>query len=205
MSIALPDAVWCIPMTDVASTTSEHIAREVRRRRRQRNWTLDIASARLGVSRRLLAQIEAGHSNPSLATLLSIAEGFDISLVELLAKAAKPVITVQTDNATAPVLWHGDHGGEGRLLVGCDPLELWEWALSPGDARESDAHRPGSREVLLVIDGVVTLAVGAANPVTLRRGQSALFAADEPHSYRNDTRKPARFVLAVHDPSGIAS
>lgn len=192
-------------MPNVDSATSEHIAREVRRRRQQRNWTLDVAAGRLGVSRRLLAQIEAGQSNPSLSTLLSLAEGFDISLVELLAGADKPVITVQADNAAAPVLWEGDHGGEGRLLVGSDPLELWEWTLSPGDARESDAHRPGSREVLLVTEGAVTLSVGTADPVTLRRGQSALFPADEPHSYRNGSKKAARFVLAVHDPSGTAS
>jgi transcriptional regulator with XRE-family HTH domain len=180
----------------------DQVAVEVRRRRQQRNWTLDAAAVRLGVSRRLLAQIEAGQANPSLSTLLSIAEGFDTSLAELLAGADKPSITVQADNATAPLLWTGTFGGEGRLLVGSDPLELWEWTLQPGDERSADSHRPESREILLVTHGIVTLRVGGAEPVALRRGQSALFRADEPHSYRNDTTKPARFVLAVHEPSG---
>lgn len=180
----------------------EQVAVEVRRRRQQRNWTLDIAAARLGVSRRLLAQIEAGQANPSLSTLLSIAEGFDTSLVELLSGADKPSISVQVDNASAPVLWEGDHGGQGRLLVGSDPLELWEWTLGPGDERRSGAHRSNSREVLLVSHGTVTVSVGAAEPVSLCTGQSAIFRADEPHSYRNDTDEPASFVLAVHEPSG---
>jgi quercetin dioxygenase-like cupin family protein len=74
--------------------------------------------------------------------------------------------------------------------------------LGPGDERRADAHRPNSREVLLVIEGAVTLCVGAAEPVSLTRGQSAIFRADEPHSYRNDTDVPAGFVLAVHEPSG---
>ncbi len=181
------------------------MAAEVRRRRQQRNWTLDVASARLGVSRRLLAQIEAGQANPSLSTLLSIAAGFDISLVELLADADKPEITVQHDNASAPLLWEGERGGEGRLLVGSDPLELWEWTLAPGDERRSDAHRANSREVLLVTDGIVTVTVGAAEPARVGAGQSALFRADEPHSYRNDADAVARFVLAVHEPSGGAA
>lgn len=181
---------------------AEQVASEVRRRRQQHGWTLDVAAARLGVSRRLLAQIEAGQANPSLTTLLSIAAGFDISLVALLAGTDKPMITVQADNATAPTLWTGPAGGQARLLVGSDPLELWEWSLGPGDERRSDAHRPGSREVLLVTDGFVTLTVGAADPVLLRRGQSALFRADEPHSYRNTHKKPARFILAVHEPTG---
>lgn len=189
-------------MSASTSRENDQVAVEVRRRRQQRNWTLDVASARLGVSRRLLAQIEAGKANPSLSTLLSIAEGFDTSLVELLAGADKASITVQADNAAAPLLWEGEHGGEGRLLVGSDPLELSEWTLGPGDERRSAAHRPNSREVLLVTAGTVTLWVGAAEPVSLSHGQSAIFRADEPHSYRNDTDVAAGFVLAVHEPSG---
>ncbi len=183
----------------------EHVATEVRSRRQQRGWTLDVAATRLGVSRRLLVQLEAGEANPSLSTLLSVAQGFGISLVELLAGEDKPAVTVQPDNGAAPVLWHGEHGGEGRLLVGSGRLELWEWTLAPGDARASEAHQPPACEVLSVTSGAVTLVVGAQQPVTLRRGQSALFRADEPHTYRNDGKQRAAFVLAVHDPSGVSA
>lgn len=189
-------------MRHQSEVEAERVASEVRRRRLQRSWTLDAAAGRLGVSRRLLAQIEAGQGNPSLSTLLSIAAGFDISLVELLAGGDKPSISVQADNAAAPLLWSGAAGGEGRLLVGSEPLELWEWSLGPGDERTSDAHRTSSREALLVTEGTVTLVVGAAEPVMVGAGQSALFRADEPHSYRNDSTTWARFVLAVHEPSG---
>ncbi len=164
---------------------------------------MDVAATRLGVSRRLLVQLEAGEANPSLSTLLSVAEGFGISLVELLAGEDKPSVTVQLDNASAPVLWQGDQGGAGRLLVGSGRLELWEWTLGPGDARVSEAHQPNACEVLLVTSGAVTLVVGAHEPVTVRRGQSAMFRADEPHAYRNDGKQRAAFVLAVHDPSGV--
>jgi transcriptional regulator with XRE-family HTH domain len=189
-------------VSDLEQHAAQHVALDVRRRRQQRNWTLDVAAARLGVSRRLLAQIEAGQANPSLTTLLSIAAGFDVSLVELLAGADKPAVTVQPDVASAPVLWSGPSGGEGRLLVGSDPLELWDWTLQPGEEREADSHRPNSREALLVTSGIVTLSVGAAEPVALRKGQTALFRADEPHRYRNGTAKPAHFILAVHEPTG---
>jgi transcriptional regulator with XRE-family HTH domain len=198
------NAIECTAVTDL-SRHAEHVATEVRRRRHQRNWTLDVAAARLGVSRRLLAQLEAGQGNPSLSTMLAIAEGFDISLVELLAGGDKPAITVQDDNANAPALWHGPNGGTGRLLLGSDPLELWQWNLGPGEERASDAHRTGSREILLVTAGAVTITVGSAEPITIRRGQSALFRADEPHSYRNDAKAAAAFVLAVHEPNGTTS
>ena len=181
---------------------AEHVAAEIRRRRQQRGWTLDVGAARLGISRRSLAQLEAGDANPSLTTLLSIAEGFDISLVELLGGADKPPIVVQQDNASAPVLWEGERGGSARLLVGSEPLELWEWALQPGEERRADAHRTGTREVVLVTSGRVTLTIGSAEPVGVAVGQSALLRGDEPHKYRNDGRAPARFVLAVHEPTG---
>jgi quercetin dioxygenase-like cupin family protein len=86
--------------------------------------------------------------------------------------------------------------------VGSDALELWDWTLAAGDERRSDAHRENSREALLVTDGVVTVVVGGSEPVQVRSGQSAIFRADEPHAYRNDARRMARFVLAVHEPSG---
>ncbi len=50
--------------------------------------------------------------------------------------------------------------------------------------------------------GAVTLCVGSEDPVVVKRGQSALFRADEPHTYRNDGKTLATFVLAVHEPSG---
>jgi transcriptional regulator with XRE-family HTH domain len=189
-------------LPDDDAAVSAAVAEQVRQRRQQRGWTLDVAARRLGVSRRLLVQLEAGQANPSLSTLLSVAAGFDISLVELLASDGKPGVVVQSSNAAAPVLWSGDHGSEARLLVGSDPLELWQWSLEPGDERVSDAHRVGSREALSVTAGAVTLTVGSGAPVVVRKGQSALLRADEPHSYRNDGTTKTTFVLAVHEPSG---
>lgn len=189
-------------MDDPPPTETAQVGLEVRRRRQQRGWTLDTASARLGVSRRLLAQIEAGQANPSLSTLLSLAAGFDIALTDLLTDADKPSIAVQPDHRTAPLLWTGTYGGEARLLAGSEPVELWQWSLEPGDERASEAHRPGSREILFVTKGTVTLSVGSDGPLAVRHGQTAMFRADEPHAYRNTSTARAEFILAVHEPSG---
>lgn len=183
-------------------STSMRVGAEVRHLRRERGWTLDVAAERLGVSRRLLTQLEAGTANPSLSTLLSVAAGFDVALVDLLDGDEPPRIVVQARNAAAPVLWSTIAGSEGRLLVGSGALELWEWSLAPGDVRTSAAHRPGSREALSVAIGIVTITVGTGSPVEVRAHQSAMFDADEPHSYANTGTKPARFVLAVHEPTG---
>ena len=114
-----------------------NVGEQVRRRRLEHKWTLDAAAARLGVSRRLLVQIEAGEANPSLSSLLAVAAGFGVALVELLADTDKPVITVQADNDSAPALWTGPAGGSARLLVASGGLELWDWTLKPGEERRS--------------------------------------------------------------------
>jgi transcriptional regulator with XRE-family HTH domain len=174
---------------------------QVRRRRSERGWTLDAAAPRLGVSRRLLVQIEVGAANPSLSSLLAIAAGFDVALVDLLAEAEKPAITVQPDNRTAPSLWTGPSGGEGRLLVASGGLELWDWTLEPGEERRSEAHRPGSREALTVTAGVLTIELAGDEPARVRRGQSAAFGADVDHRYVNDSTRTTKFILAVYESS----
>jgi transcriptional regulator with XRE-family HTH domain len=178
-----------------------NVGEHVRRRRLERGWTLDAAAPRLGVSRRLLVQIEAGEANPSLSSLLAIAAGFDVALVDLLADTDRPVISVQPDNDSAPALWVGTAGGSARLLVASGGLELWDWTLKPSEERRSDAHRPGSREALTVTAGEVTIEVGDNERVVLRRGQSAAFVADVPHHYANESRRAARFFLAVYEAS----
>jgi transcriptional regulator with XRE-family HTH domain len=175
------------------------VSGQVRRRRVERGWTLDVAAQRLKISRRLLAQIEASDANPSLSTLLSIAAGFDISLIELLGHADTPTISLQGDNAAARQLWTGPAGGFGRLLVASGGLELWDWLLEAGEERRSEPHRAGAREALSVAAGAVTVQVGAGEPVVVRRGQSAAFRAEAPHRYANESSKPARFTLAVYE------
>lgn len=176
-----------------------HIAEQVRRRRLAHGWTLDAGAAHLGVSRRLLVQIEAGEANPSLSSLLAIAAGFGVPLVDLLADTDTPAITVQDDNERAPVLWTGPSGGRARLLVASGGLELWDWTLAAGEERRSDAHRAGAREALTVVAGAVTVEVGESEPVVIRRGQSAAFVADAGHRYANTSTRAARFFLAVHE------
>lgn len=47
-------------------------------------------------------------------------------------------------------------GGRGVLVAGTespDVVELWGWTLGPGDQHESEAHSPGTKELLQVQQG----------------------------------------------------
>ncbi len=181
--------------------TSESIGVAVRAERKERGWSLDRAAARLGVSRRLLTQIESGSANPSLSTLLSIAGGFGIDLTRLVAGTSGVADAVlQPDNDAAAVLWSTDAGSRAQLLVGMGPLEMWSWRLEPGDSKRSEAHSTNSLEALIATTGRVEVDIDGGDTMTVTAGQSLIFAASVGHEYRNVADDVAEFHLAVFDP-----
>jgi quercetin dioxygenase-like cupin family protein len=84
-----------------------------------------------------------------------------------------------------------------------DVTELWDWTLGPGDAHASEAHTPGTRELVQVQQGTVRLEV-AGEPATLAAGDAATFPGDVAHGYANPGPDPARFSLVVFEP-GVGS
>jgi transcriptional regulator with XRE-family HTH domain len=174
------------------------IALAIRRLRSARSWTLDELAARSGISRRLIVQVEQAQANPSIGTLLRLADAFEVALSELLPEP--PTATAAIRPAAEEVrLWSGPRGGAGRLLINRGPLELWSWTLRSGESHESEAHHAGCVELLTVTTGTLQLDVGGES-FTLSSGDSGWFEATEAHAYRNPTRSTTHFTLAVFAP-----
>ena len=180
---------------------SAAIGAKVRSERQARGWTLDQLADRSGVSRRMVINVEQGTANPSVTTLLRLGDALGIGLQALVAvPQTKPVVVVRAGDA--PTLWTGDGGGRGVLLAGTTPpdvLELWDWTLAPGDRHDSEAHVRGTKEILQVREGTVTVSVGDQTDV-LGVDDAISFTSDVPHSYANDGAGPARFSLTVFEP-----
>lgn len=174
----------------------------VRAERRRREWSLEALAEASGVSRRMITLVEGGDANPSVGTLLRLAEALGLPLADLVAAPSVAPVAL-TRAGAAPVLWRGPSGGSGALVAGVttpDVAELWRWTLQPGEARHSEPHRPGTHELLHVLAGEVVLGLGAETH-RLATGDAASFPGDMPHAYRNDGAAPARFVLAVFEPA----
>jgi transcriptional regulator with XRE-family HTH domain len=191
-------------MHSTAAVQEEHrraavpIAHAVRRLRSARSWTLDEFAARSGISRRLIVQIEQAQANPSIGTLLRLADAFEVALSELLPEP--PTATAGLRPAGEELqLWSGPRGGAGRLLINRGPLELWSWTLRPGESHESEPHHAGCVELLTVTTGTLQLDVGGES-FTLAAGDSAWFEPTDAHAYRNPTRSSTHFTLAVFGP-----
>ena len=184
-----------------ASELSAAIGAKVRSERQAREWTLDQLAEKSGVSRRMLINVEQGTANPSVTTLLRVSDALGIGLQALVAvHQTKPVKVVRANSA--PALWTGEGGGRGVLLAGTTPpdvLELWDWTLAPGDRHDSEAHVRGTKEILQVREGAVTVTVGDQSEV-LEVDDAVSFVSDVPHSYANEGTVPARFSLTVFEP-----
>ena len=179
------------------------VARHLRALRSSRGWSLEELAGRSGVSKGMVVQIEAGRTNPSVGTLVRLADAFGVTIARLLEPDSDRRVRVLSAEE-APKLWQGGSGGFGRLLAGTnDPdfVELWEWVVEPGEAHSSPDHAPGTREMLHVLAGSVTVTVDGTDHA-VAAGQTIDFQADSPHGYRNEGAEPARLVMVVVMPPG---
>lgn len=190
------------PLDERTAALASTIGARIRHERRARRWTLDQLAKAAGVSRRMVINVEQGAVNPSVGILLRISDALGVGLPALVEppQPQKPVkITRHGDGAA---LWSSESGGRGVLVAGTEPpdvIELWDWILAPGDEHRSEAHTPGTKELLQVQEGMIVITVGD-QVVALEAGDAVTFAGDVAHSYANRGAHVARFSLAVFEP-----
>lgn len=192
------------PNTPPASTEPPRVGDALAALRDRQGLSLEELSRRAGVSKSMLSQIERAQANPTVAVVWRLANALGVPLTDLLHPAprtAAPAITTVARHAT-PTLRGADAGCELRIL---GPIELagqFEWyelSLQPGAVLDSAAHEPGSREHLSVLAGQLALNAGA-HVAQLAAGETARYAADQPHAIRNTGRGVATALLVViHD------
>lgn len=177
----------------------------VKHERQARRWTLDQLAAAAGVSRRMVINVEQGAANPSVGTLLRISDALGVGLPALVAPPQPKPVRV-TRSGDGAVLWSSESGSRGVLVAGTDPpdvVELWDWSLAPDDQHLSEAHTPGTKELVQVQQGTIMVTV-ADQSLTLAAGDAVAFPGDVAHAYANPGPQPARFSLAVFEP-GVGS
>jgi transcriptional regulator with XRE-family HTH domain len=182
------------PGDDVgAAELARRVAQNLRDRRRIRGMSLDDLAAASGVSRAALSQIETLKSNPSLSVLWKIAVGLGIPFSELLGDSGPSINLLRRTDAQ--VLRSSDGRLESRPVTPAGfsrELEMYELRLSGRSVHVAEAHAPGTREVIVVLSGVLRMHVGN-DKYELGPGDSLAFPADRPHTYENPGGGEARY------------
>jgi len=181
--------------TDISQLAGA-IARTVKVLRAERGWSMDQLCARSGVSKGVLVALEQGRSNPNIATLAKLSDAFGVPVTLLVDVSDEPPVRV---GDVSRVMWHGAAGGTGTLVGATDPpwgAELWHWVVLPGESFGGDPHAPGTRELIWIESGTLTITVDG-EPHLAQAGESARFPANLPHSYSNTGNEPTRFTMLV--------
>lgn len=180
---------------------AQAIGARVKHERRALEWTLDRLAEEAGVSRRMVVNVEQGSTNPSVGTLLRLSDALGVGLPALVESPTSTTAKLVRADQGA-VLWSGKHGGTGVLVAGTEPpdvVELWHWTLQPGEACQSEAHTTGTRELLHLHSGLLSMEVDGQIH-ELAAGDALTFAGDVDHTYENPSNMPANFSLTVFEP-----
>jgi len=162
--------------------------------------TLDALAAKCEVSRSMISLVERGESSPTAVVLEKIATGLGVPLATLFddsSTSANPVS--RSDDRTA---WRDPQSGYVRRNISPanfpSPIQIVEIVL-PAGARV--AYETGARDVSIhqqiwVQEGSIELTLGS---VTYRLSEDDCLAMqlNEPTTFRNRTRKPARYIVIV--------
>ncbi|MDP9035579.1 MAG: XRE family transcriptional regulator [Myxococcota bacterium] len=176
-----------------AAELGRRVAENLRQRRKARGLSLDDLARASGVSRAALSQIETCKSNPTVGVLWKIAVGLGVPISELIGAPRSGAVVLRRNDAQ--LLRSADGKFESRPLApaGASPIvELYELRLSARSTHASEAHAPGTREMVVVLTGQLRMHVNDET-YELSAGDSIAFAADRPHAYENPTGGEARY------------
>jgi transcriptional regulator with XRE-family HTH domain len=167
----------------------QDVAANVRNARRARDWSQDRLAREADVSRRMLVAIESGETNVSLGTLCRVAVALDVPFVDLIRPPA-----ASGEKPRPVVAWQGTHPDSRATLLETMKLdrsnaerrtiEFWEWRLAPGEHYVNEPDPAGSREILFVLSGTLTLDGGSWTRL-LQAGESTLLPTDQSFAYTN--------------------
>jgi transcriptional regulator with XRE-family HTH domain len=165
------------------------LARNLRRLRVARRWSLSELAAAADMGKATLSAIENARANPTVDTLAALAAALEVEITALLEAAP-------ADEVTLVRAGDGEPNEDGLARLG--PLAAGEMHRASFDPRSTVIARPrpaGTRAHVVVTRG--TLVAGPAERIVeLGAGDYLSFPADRPYEF-NTARSGAAAVIVL--------
>jgi transcriptional regulator with XRE-family HTH domain len=162
---------------------ADRVGRVIRSHRGVQGMSLGDLARASGLSKTILAKIEAGDGNPSLETLWKISRALRVPLGEVLGDDEGPRMRVIRHGAGEEL--HADSGMSAWLLHADGRerrTEVFELRFDAGVEQQAEPHLPGTEELVVCTRG--RMRVGPADEqAELAVGDAVWFAADVAHGY----------------------
>lgn len=175
------------------------VAKNLRRLRTTKGFSMEKLARASGVSRAMLSQIELSRSAPTINVLWRIAGALGIPFGALLGANEELQPTVLRSEGAAR-LSSADGSFQSRPLFpfgqGPRKTEFYELRLVGHGREHAVAHPPGTVENLVVASGSLIIDTAGAR-YTLGAGDAIVFSADAAHSYSNPEPTEAVIYLVM--------
>jgi len=181
-------------ITASGSDVLTHVGANLRRLRKHAGLSQTNLAEASGISRRMIAGLEAGTSNISLASLDKLAAALNVGFVELVSDPARERRRIEA------MAWRGKQPGSQAMLLGAAPAsceaQLWIWTLAPGEHYVAEPDPDGWHEMAYVIEGALRLELSGVAQ-TVGTDDFAIYSSAQPYAYFNDGETRLRFVRNV--------
>jgi len=165
--------------------------------RKRKNMTLDDLSAKSGVSKSILSQIERDLSNPTVTTISRIADALGERLSDFFSK-----IEVEEENSIesskeTPSIKSKDGLCELSILGAGETVNWLQWyilEMKPKGILNSGSHGPKTFENLTVIDGQIEVTCGESKE-KLSKGDTFRFQSNKNHLIKNISKQKAQVLM----------
>ena len=165
-------------MAEERATNVGEVGYRIRKTRASQDMSLSDLARRSGVAKSTLSELEAGHGNPTLATLNGLARAMHVAAAELIGGPQGPLIlgVARRDDAGRPQA--NREPLDGFRAAG--HVEVYELDYARGHDDAFDAHAPGAVEHVMVHSG--RMRVGPVTEVVeLEPGDAVTYRAHVDH------------------------
>jgi transcriptional regulator with XRE-family HTH domain len=160
------------------------IATSLQRERKRAGLSLAEVARRAGIAKSTLSQLESGTGNPSIETLWALCVTLDVPFAHLVDPPRPTVQVIRASEGSVFVSEHSDY--IAKVLSACPPnarRDIYLISAQPGTPRESEPHRSGTFEHVVLSTGRAVVGV-VEEPVEIGPGDYVGYPGDVPHIFK---------------------
>ena len=165
--------------------------------RKRKNMTLDDLSAKSGVSKSILSQIERDLSNTTVTTISRISDALGEKLSDFFLKIEAGEVNSIESSKETPSITSKDGLCELNILGAGETVNWLQWYLlemKPKGVLDSKSHGPKTFENLTVIDGQIEVICGTSRE-KLSKGDTFRFQSNKEHSIKNIYKQKTQVLM----------
>ena len=165
--------------------------------RKRKNMTLDDLSAKSGVSKSILSQIERDLSNPTVTTISRVSDALGEKLSDFFLKIEVVEENSIEGSKETPSITSKDGLCELNILGAGETVNWLQWyilKMKPKGVLESGSHGPKTFENLTVIDGQIEVSCGGSKE-KLSKGDTFRFQSNRDHKIKNISKQKTQVLM----------